>query len=67
MPVCVSEARPGGKIRYGGRTARAVPRDRQYLELVPFSLIIHVDSCTCPTRRRAAALKLGSSRTRPAR
>jgi uncharacterized protein YndB with AHSA1/START domain/DNA-binding transcriptional ArsR family regulator len=50
MPVCVSEARPGGKIRYewtdgkGGRFHLT----GEYVELTPFSRIVHVERMHLP-------------------
>jgi uncharacterized protein YndB with AHSA1/START domain len=50
MPVCVSEARPGGNIRYewsdgkGGRFHLT----GEYLELAPFSRIVHVERTHLP-------------------
>src|SRR5437660_11152365 len=45
MPVCVNEARPGGKIRYEWTDGKGggFHLTGEYLELVPFSLIIHVE------------------------
>jgi uncharacterized protein YndB with AHSA1/START domain len=51
MPVCISEARPGGKIRYewtnpagGGFSLTG-----EYLELEPYSRIVHVERMHFPT------------------
>jgi uncharacterized protein YndB with AHSA1/START domain len=50
MPVCVCEARPGGKIRYewadgkGGRFYLT----GEFVELVPFSRIVHVERMHLP-------------------
>jgi uncharacterized protein YndB with AHSA1/START domain len=50
MPVCISEARPGGKIRYewtngkGGRFHLT----GEYLELDPYSRIMHVERMHLP-------------------
>jgi uncharacterized protein YndB with AHSA1/START domain len=50
MPVCVCEARPGGKIRY----ERTNPRKGsfyvtgEFLELVPYSKIVHVERMHLP-------------------
>lgn len=50
MPVCINEARPGGKIRYewahpkkGGFHIAG-----EYLELVPYSRIVHVERMYLP-------------------
>jgi uncharacterized protein YndB with AHSA1/START domain len=50
MPACISEARPGGKIRYewtDGKGA-AFHLTGQYLELVLFSPIVHVERMHLP-------------------
>src|SRR5260370_22174754 len=43
MPVCVSEARPGGKIRYDWTDGKSAGfhLTREYLEPAPFSRIVH--------------------------
>jgi len=50
MPVCICDARPGGKIRYewadgkgGGFTLTG-----EFIELVPFSRIVHVERMHLP-------------------
>jgi uncharacterized protein YndB with AHSA1/START domain len=50
MPVCVDEARPGGKIRYEWTDGkgRGFHLTGEYLEVVPFSLIIHVERMHLP-------------------
>jgi uncharacterized protein YndB with AHSA1/START domain len=50
MPVCISEARPGGKIRYewtlpGGGGFYLTG---EYLELTPYSRIVHVERMHFP-------------------
>jgi uncharacterized protein YndB with AHSA1/START domain len=50
MPVCISEARPGGKIRYewampGGGGFYLTG---EYLELQPYSRIVHVERMYLP-------------------
>jgi uncharacterized protein YndB with AHSA1/START domain len=44
MPVCVSELRPGGKIRFEWTDGkgRGFHQTGEYLELAPFSRIVHV-------------------------
>jgi len=44
MPVCVSEARPGGKIRYEWTNGkgRGFYQTGEFLELEPFRRIVHV-------------------------
>jgi len=47
MPVCISEPRPGGKIRYEWENpakgkAAAFHQTGEYLELQPFNRIVHV-------------------------
>jgi uncharacterized protein YndB with AHSA1/START domain len=50
MPVCVNEARPGGKFRYEWTDGkgRGFHLTGEYLELVPFSRIIHVERMHLP-------------------
>ena len=50
MPVCINEARPGGRIRYEWtqRQGRRLLRDRRVVELVPFSRIVHVERMHLP-------------------
>lgn len=50
MPVCVSEARPGGKIRYEWTDGKGggFHLTGEYLELVPFSRIVHVERMHLP-------------------
>jgi uncharacterized protein YndB with AHSA1/START domain len=44
MPVCVSETKPGGKIRYEwtNGNGRGFSQTGEYLELEPFRRIVHV-------------------------
>jgi len=44
MPVCVSEPRPGGKIRFEWTDGkgRGFHQTGEYLELAPFRCIVHV-------------------------
>ena len=44
MPVCISETRPGGKIRYEWTNGkgRRFYQTGEYLELEPFHRIVHV-------------------------
>ena len=50
MPVCISEARPGGKIRYEWTDGKGggFYLTGEYLELVPFSRIVHVERMHLP-------------------
>lgn len=50
MPVCISEARPGGKIRYEWVDGKGggFRLTGEYLELVPFSRIVHVERMHMP-------------------
>src|ERR1700738_3487727 len=50
MPVCVNEARPGGKIRYEWTDGKGggFHLTGEYLELVPFSRIVHVERMHLP-------------------
>ena len=50
MPVCINEAKPGGKIRYewtNGKKA-GFHVTGEYLELEPFSRIVHVERMHLP-------------------
>ncbi|MGY4475526.1 SRPBCC domain-containing protein [Bradyrhizobium sp. USDA 3364] len=50
MPVCVSELRPGGKIRYEWSDGRGggFHLTGEYVELEPFSRIVHVERMHLP-------------------
>ena len=50
MPVCISEARPGGKIRYEWTDGKGggFHLTGEYLELIPFSRIVHVERMHLP-------------------
>lgn len=50
MPVCVNEARPGGKIRYEWADGKGGGffLTGEYLELVLFSRIVHVERMHLP-------------------
>ena len=50
MPVCVNEARPGGKIRYEWSNGKGggFYVTGEFLELVPFSRIVHVERMHLP-------------------
>ncbi|BCH22015.1 ATPase [Mesorhizobium sp. L-8-3] len=50
MPVCISEPRPGGRIRYEWTDGRGggFHLTGEYLELVPFSRIVHVERMHLP-------------------
>src|SRR5258708_22302849 len=50
MPVCVNEARPGGKIRYEWADGKGggFHLTGEYLEVVPFSRIVHVERMHLP-------------------
>ena len=52
MPVCISEARPGGKIRYEWSNAKGggFYLTGEYLELQPYSRIVHVERMFLPDR-----------------
>jgi len=45
MPVCVNEARPGGKIRYEWKNGKGggFYLTGEYVELAPYSRIVHVE------------------------
>jgi uncharacterized protein YndB with AHSA1/START domain len=50
MPVCISEAKPGGKIRYEWTDGKGggFYLTGEYLELTPFSRIVHVERMHLP-------------------
>jgi len=50
MPVCVSEARPGGKIRYEWANGKGhgFYLTGEYLELEPYKRIVHVERMFLP-------------------
>jgi uncharacterized protein YndB with AHSA1/START domain len=50
MPVCINEARPGGKIRYEWADGKGggFYLTGEFLELNPFSLIVHVERMHLP-------------------
>ncbi len=49
MPVCISEARPGGKIRYEWTNGKGgFHLTGEYVELEPFHRIVHVERMHLP-------------------
>ena len=50
MPVCINEARPGGKIRYEWTNGEGAGFyvTGEYIELVPFSRLVHVERMHMP-------------------
>jgi uncharacterized protein YndB with AHSA1/START domain len=50
MPVCISDARPGGNIRYEWTDGkgRGFHLTGEYLELTPYSRIVHVERMHLP-------------------
>ena len=50
MPVCISEARPGGKIRYEWTNGQGGDfyLTGEFLELAPYSRIVHVQRMYMP-------------------
>lgn len=50
MPVCVNEAKPGGKIRYEWSDGQGggFSLTGEYVELTPFSRIVHVERMHLP-------------------
>jgi uncharacterized protein YndB with AHSA1/START domain len=50
MPVCINDAKPGGKIRYEWKdgTGRGFYLTGEFVELVPFSKIVHVERMHLP-------------------
>ncbi|HUH62375.1 MAG TPA: SRPBCC domain-containing protein [Terracidiphilus sp.] len=52
MPVCINEAKPGGKFRYEWRNSKGegFHITGEFLELKPFSRIVHVERMFLPER-----------------
>jgi uncharacterized protein YndB with AHSA1/START domain len=52
MPVCISETKPGGKIRYewSNGKGQGFYLTGEYLELEPFHRIVHVERMFLPDR-----------------
>jgi uncharacterized protein YndB with AHSA1/START domain len=50
MPVCINEARPGGRIRYewSDGKGRGFHLTGEFIELEPFSRIVHVERMHLP-------------------
>lgn len=50
MPVCINDARPGGKFRYEWANAKGggFHITGEFVELVPFSKIVHVERMHLP-------------------
>lgn len=50
MPVCISEAKPGGKIRYEWKNGggHGFYLTGEYVELTPYSRIVHVERMHLP-------------------
>jgi uncharacterized protein YndB with AHSA1/START domain len=50
MPVCISEAKPGGKIRYewSNGKGKGFLLTGEYIELVTYSKIVHVERMFLP-------------------
>jgi uncharacterized protein YndB with AHSA1/START domain len=50
MPVCINDARPGGRIRYEWRNAEGngFHITGEIIEIVPFSRIVHVERMHLP-------------------
>jgi len=50
MPVCINEARPGGKIRYewSDGNGGGFHLTGEYVEVTPFSRIVHVERMHLP-------------------
>jgi uncharacterized protein YndB with AHSA1/START domain len=50
MPVCISEAKPGGKIRYewSNGKGKGFHLTGEYIELEPYSKIVHVERMFLP-------------------
>ena len=69
MPVCINEAKPGGRIRYEWRNGKGEGfyLTGEYLELEPYHHIIHVERMFLPIPRRITISKRDSTPTVPAR
>jgi uncharacterized protein YndB with AHSA1/START domain len=52
MPVCINEARPGGKIRYEWTNSKGhgFYLTGEYIELKPYEKIVHVERMFLPDR-----------------
>ena len=52
MPVCINDARPGGKFRYEWTHSKqgSFHITGEFLELVPYSRIVHVERMFLPDR-----------------
>ena len=52
MPVCIIDAKPGGKIRYEWTNAKGggFHMTGEYVELEPYSRIVHVERMFLPDR-----------------
>lgn len=50
MPVCISDARPGGEIRYEWTDGRGYGfhLTGEYLKLTPYNLIVHIERMHLP-------------------
>lgn len=50
MPVCINDARPGGKIRYdwSDGNGNGFHLTGEFIEVVPFSRIVHVERMHLP-------------------
>jgi uncharacterized protein YndB with AHSA1/START domain len=49
MPVCVNDARPGGKIRFEWTNGKGgFHLTGEYIELVPYSKIVHIERMHLP-------------------
>jgi uncharacterized protein YndB with AHSA1/START domain len=50
MPVCINEARPGGKLRYEwrNREGQGFYVTGEFIELHPFSRIVHIERMHLP-------------------
>lgn len=50
MPVCINEARPGGKIRYewSNGKGRGFYLTGEYLKLEPYSRVVHIERMFLP-------------------
>ena len=65
MPVCINEARPNGKIRYEWTNGKGAGfhLTGEYLELQPYSKIVHVERMFLPDPHPTTTWKRGSIRT----
>jgi uncharacterized protein YndB with AHSA1/START domain len=67
MPVCLCDARPGGKIRYEWTNAdgRGFYLTGEFVELVPFKRIVHVERMFLPHQTPDSRVETSFTREGP--